>query len=258
MTPLVDAPAEDHELAQSLAEETAKLLLEIRGGNGVEAGRRIGWGALEASGDREAHLLLERRLAAERPRDGFLSEEGADDRTRLGASRVWIVDPLDGSYGFSTPNADDWAVHVALTIDGAVAAGAVALPSVGVMLSTASIPVVPEPKPGPLRIVMNRSSVHWDGPYLADALDAEIMAVGSAGVKAATVMLGSADAYVHSSGLYEWDSCAPVAVARAAGLHCSRLDGAPLTYNNRSSYAPGLLICRPEVADDILAVIASA
>jgi 3'(2'), 5'-bisphosphate nucleotidase len=81
-----------------------------------------------------------------------------------------------------------------------------------------------------------------------------MLALGSAGAKAMAVVLGLADVYAHSGGQYEWDSAAPTGVAAAAGLHVSRLDGSPLEYNRPDPWLPDLLICRPELAEPILAL----
>jgi 3'(2'), 5'-bisphosphate nucleotidase len=188
------------------------------------------------------------------PGDAVLSEEGADDRARLDAERVWIVDPLDGTREFGEPPRTDWAVHVALVIAGDPVAGAVALPARKVVLSTAAPPTLAGPGPT-VRLAVSRTRPPAAAALLADALGAELVPMGSAGAKAMAVVLGEADVYAHSGGQYEWDSAAPVAVARAAGLHCSRLDGAPLVYNQPDSWLPDLLICRPELAERVIAAL---
>jgi 3'(2'), 5'-bisphosphate nucleotidase len=183
-----------------------------------------------------------------------LSEEGVDDPERLTASRVWIVDPLDGTREFGEYGRTDWAVHVALVIDGQVEAAAVALPALG---RTLTMEPPPDPVPaseGPPRLVVSRSRPPAVAAALAYHLDGEMLALGSAGAKAMAVVLGLADVYAHSGGQYEWDSAAPVGVAAAAGLHVSRLDGLPLQYNRPDPWLPDLLICRPELADAILAL----
>jgi 3'(2'), 5'-bisphosphate nucleotidase len=179
-------------------------------------------------------------------------------RRRLIADRVWIVDPLDGTREFSELDRADWAVHVALWERGELVAGAVALPAEHTTLSTAAIAAVPARADGPLRLAVSRSRPPALVSELARRLDAELVAMGSAGVKAMSVVRGVTDAYVHGGGQYEWDSAAPVAVARAAGLHTSRLDGSPLRYNQPDPYLPDLVICRPELADRLLAEIEQA
>lgn len=210
---------------------------------------RFGW--IEDVADAAAHDFLTERLAALRPLDGVLSEEGTDDRARLDHDRVWIVDPLDGSsdYGYG---AGDWAVHVALTEHGAPLAGAVAVPSMGAVFSTHVPPTVPEPDRDQPIVVTGRSRVHSDGQRIAHALDAELVTCGSAGVKAMLVVLGEVDVYVHSTPLYEWDVCAPAVVAAAAGLHVSGTDGTPLVYNQPRPVAPGFVVCRNEYRDQVL------
>jgi 3'(2'), 5'-bisphosphate nucleotidase len=206
-------------------------------------------------GDRLAHNLLMELLRREAPDDGILSEEGRDDLQRLEKSRVWIIDPLDGTREFSEPGRPDWAVHVALAIDGVAAAGAVALPAIELVLATEPAPVVPERAPGPVRIVVSRSRPPFQSRLVADALDGVLVPLGSAGAKAMAVVLGDADAYVHAGGQYEWDNCAPAAVAEAAGLHVSRIDGSPMRYNAADPWVPDLLMCRPELAERALAAM---
>jgi 3'(2'), 5'-bisphosphate nucleotidase len=245
--------ADDHQLAWQLARVAGQRLLALRAGGDVSAE------ALRTAGDRLSHEYLMAELARLRPGDAVLSEEGADDRTRLAAWRVWIVDPLDGTREFGEPGRTDWAVHVALWQDGELAAGAVALPAEDRVLSTWR----PEQTPGPdaaarLRLVVSRSRPPEFVSRLAADLDAVEVPMGSAGAKAAAVITGQADAYVHSGGQYEWDSAAPVAVARAARLHASRIDGSPLRYNQPDLTLPDLLICRAELAPRLLSAISAA
>jgi 3'(2'), 5'-bisphosphate nucleotidase len=240
----------DHQTAAQLAREAGELLLQVRARDFADAAAR------KDAGDAESHRFLLGRLAAERPDDAVLSEEGADDPIRLVSSRVWIVDPLDGTREFSELDRADWAVHVALWERGELAAGAVALPAEGVTLSTADVPAPTYRADGPLRLAVSRSRPPALVGSLAEQLGGELVPMGSAGVKAMSVVRGVTDAYVHGGGQYEWDSAAPVAVARAAGLHASRLDGSPLRYNQPNPYLPDLLICRPELADRLLDALA--
>jgi 3'(2'), 5'-bisphosphate nucleotidase len=177
-----------------------------------------------------------------------LSEEAKDDHARLSASRVWIVDPLDGTREFGEPPRTDWAVHVALVEDGVPVAGAVALPALEETLGTSPPPPVATAVDGPPRVVVSRTRPPAAALTLAEALGGVLVEMGSAGAKAMAVVRGEVDVYAHSGGQYEWDSCAPVAVAAAAGLHVSRIDGSALRYNNADPYLPDLLICRPEHA----------
>jgi 3'(2'), 5'-bisphosphate nucleotidase len=239
----------DHQTAAALAREAGELLLQVRTREFSDAAER------KAAGDAEAHRFLIDRLAALRPDDAVLSEEGADDPIRLVSSRVWIVDPLDGTREFSELDRTDWAVHVALWARGELVAGAVALPAEGATLSTVDVAGTPARSAGPMRLAVSRSRPPALVTDLAGQLGAELVAMGSAGVKAMSVVRGATDAYVHGGGQYEWDSAAPVAVARAAGLHTSRLDGSPLRYNRPDPYLPDLLICRPELADRLLTAL---
>ncbi len=247
--------SDDHRLAHDLAAATGAVLLEVRRRFTAPDGSTRDQTAMKDAGDQEAHDLIMRRLTAARPDDAILSEEGADDLARLGAVRTWIVDPLDGTREFSEPPRDDWAVHIALVIDGQPVVGAVALPALGVTLSTATPPVLGPPSLSAPRVIVSRTRRPQAAVDLAAALDAHYIEMGSAGAKAMAVVQGQADIYAHSGGQYEWDNCAPVAVARAAGLHCSRLDGSPLVYNNENPYLPDLLICRAEWAERSLDIL---
>ncbi len=240
----------DHELARALADHAGQVLLRIRGEGLTGA-------ALKDAGDQGSQAVLAALLAAVRPDDAVLSEEAADDARRLTASRVWIVDPLDGTREFSEPPRVDWAVHVALWADGHLVAGAVAMPADGVCYATDTPPATPPRSDGPLRLAVSRTRPPAFVTELAEQLGAELVPMGSAGVKCASVWRGEADAYVHAGGQYEWDSAAPVAVARAAGLHTSRIDGSALEYNRTEVRLPDLVVCRPELADDIVGVTAS-
>lgn len=246
--------ADDHALAHRLATEAGQLLLDVRaelGGAGATSAE------LKAEGDRRANAWLMEQLRAERPDDPILSEEEKERpdaiEARLGSARAWIVDPLDGTREFSEPPRSDWAVHVALSVDGVATLGAVALPALGLTLATGpGAPVLPPPTGGPPRIIVSRSRPPAEALQVCERLGGVLVEMGSAGAKAMAVVRGEADIYPHSGGQYEWDSCAPVAVALAAGLWCSRLDGSPLRYNNTDPYLPDLLICRPEMADAAL------
>lgn len=245
---------DDHRLAAALATEAGVLLDELR--------RRLHEdgappAVLKDEGDRQAHELLMRRLAETRPADAVLSEEGKDDPARLDADRVWIIDPLDGTREFGEVPRTDWAVHVALVVDETPVAGAVALPGLGVTLDTADAPTLPGPRSEPPRMIVSRSRPPAAALHVAQALGASLVEMGSAGAKTMAVVRGDCEIYVHSGGQYEWDSCAPVAVAAAAGCHVSRIDGRPLRYNQPDVYLPDLLVCRPELAERALSALAS-
>ncbi|HEX3930859.1 MAG TPA: 3'(2'),5'-bisphosphate nucleotidase CysQ [Nocardioides sp.] len=237
--------ADDHSLAAWLAATAGERLLEVRG-QGL-TGRD-----LKDAGDRAAQEVLARLLAQHRPADSVLSEEAADDKSRLTARRVWIIDPLDGTREFSEPPRDDWAVHVALWEDGELTAGAVAQPALGRTFHTGEPPLVPARTSQRTRIAVSRTRPPAFVETLAEEIDAELVPMGSAGVKVISVVRDVTDAYVHAGGQYEWDNAAPVAVARSAGLFCSRVDGSPLRYNQDDVSLPDLIVCRPELADQIL------
>jgi 3'(2'), 5'-bisphosphate nucleotidase len=240
---------DDHALAAWLATTAGQRLLEVR--EGGLTGRE-----LKDAGDRAAHELLVALLAQHRPADAVLSEEGtnnsADKAFRLASHRVWIVDPLDGTREFSEPPRDDWAVHVALWEDGELTAGAVAQPALGETFHTGQPPVVPPRTSARPRIAVSRTRPPAFVSALAAEIDAELVPMGSAGVKVISVVRNLTDAYVHAGGQYEWDNAAPVAVARSAGLFCSRVDGSELRYNQDDVSLPDLVVCRPELSDQIL------
>ena len=242
----------DDHLAADLAAEAGRRLLALRARGGDPDD-------LRREGDRRSHEFLAGELARCRPGDALLSEEGADSRERLAASRVWIVDPLDGTREFGEPGRTDWAVHVALWENDELTAGAVALPAQGRTLSTADPPASPAGRPGEggMRLVVSRTRPPGFMARLADKTGAELIPLGSAGAKAAAVICGDAEAYVHSGGQYEWDSAAPVAVALAAGLHASRIDGSKLLYNRDPPSLPDILICQAALADMLLDAISS-
>ncbi len=239
----------DAALASALATEAGEFLLRLRATGGLSPEE------LRTRGDAGSQEVLARRLAEEVPADAVLSEEAKDSAARLSASRVWIIDPLDGTREYGEGRAD-WAVHVALWVDGELAAGAVAIPAEGLTLDTAS--PLPRPKPADrIRLAVSRSRPPAFVAALAERLDAELVPMGSAGVKATAVLRGQVDAYVHAGGQYEWDSAAPVAVARAAGLHTSRVDGSPLVYNRPDPLLPDLVVALPEVAARVLTAVSS-
>jgi 3'(2'), 5'-bisphosphate nucleotidase len=239
----------DAELAAHLAEVAGRLLIEVR------ASGMLSLKALGKAGDATANQFLCHALREQRPEDGLLSEEEKDNPERLAQSRVWIVDPVDGTREYGEARTD-WAVHVALAIDGVAAIGAVALPGLDVVLRTDRPGTVP-PAPETLRMVVSRTRPAREATEVAAKLGAELVPMGSAGAKAMAIVRGEADIYLHSGGQYEWDSCAPAAVALAHGLHCSRIDGSPLVYNQADVYMPDLLICRKEHAARVLAEVAS-
>ncbi len=234
----------DGDLAAQLADQAGRILLQVRE-SGLFGGKALG-----KAGDQTANQFLCHALREQRPEDGLLSEEEKDNAERLAKERVWIVDPVDGTREYGEARAD-WAVHVGLAVDGVPALGSVALPGLGTVLRSDAPGTVPPP-PGTLRMVVSRTRPAREATGVAQAIGAELVPMGSAGAKAMAILRGEADIYLHSGGQYEWDSCAPAAVALGWGLHVSRIDGSPLVYNRQDVYMPDLLICRQEHAAMVL------
>ncbi len=244
------APATDDKVAATVATVAGRILMDIRA---TITGRDPK--ALRDEGDRRSHDFIVARLAQLRPNDPVLSEEGAHDGDRLGSSRVWIVDPLDGTREFGEPPRDDWAVHVALCVDGTPTASAVALPAQGITMSSGDPTTVSGEVPEHPRLLVSRTRPPEMVQEIARAIDGELVPMGSAGAKAMAVVQGRADAYIHAGGQYEWDNAAPAGVCVAAGLHVSRVDGSAITYNQENPWLPDILICRKELADRLLGLL---
>ena len=236
----------DAELAARIARGAGQILLGVRDGDLLD-GRVLG-----DVGDTMAQAWISTVLARHRPRDAVLSEEAADVGDRATAERVWIIDPLDGTREFAAGTAD-WAVHVALTEHGVVAAAAVSLPATGEVFRTDTVEKTSTPLTG--RLATSRWGGSYETSWVSSRLHLQMVPIGSAGAKAMAVVRGDVDAYVHAGGQYEWDNAAPVGVATAAGLHCSRLDGSEIIYNNPHPYMPDFVICRTEIRDEMMAAL---
>ena len=241
----------DHELASYIAQKAGSKLLKLRD-EALNSGTNS-W-VLRDRGDREAHNLIIEELQFHRPNDFVLSEEGVDDRSRVKASRVWIVDPLDGSQDYPYSGSEEWAVHIALVENGKIIAGAVSCPSLGRNYSTA-MTFPPMRKVSESKLVISNRWNSFQAAYVAEAMGARLASCGSAGIKASLVLGGEADIYIHNSGLYEWDVCGPVAVARAAGLSACQLDGSDFMFNKEMPVIRGLVISHPELIQDTISIL---
>jgi 3'(2'), 5'-bisphosphate nucleotidase len=251
-TSRTETGVDDATLATLLAQEAGRALNSLR---------RQAFSpttSLQRAADALAERVIAGALSVHRPRDCVLSEEAADDVTRLSRDRVWIVDPLDGTREYAETGRTDWAVHVALWENGDLVCGAVAQPALNRIVGSAPPAIVSRRRAGPVRLLVSRSRPPAFAEAVAGVLAAELVPMGSAGAKAMAVLLDGLDGYVHAGGQYEWDSAAPVAVCRAAGLHCSRIDGSPLRYNRADPYLPDLVVCRPELARPLLTAIAGS
>jgi 3'(2'), 5'-bisphosphate nucleotidase len=237
--------------AGEIATGAGRLLLSVRATGGKSE-------ALKASGDAASQEYISKQLTSRYPFDAVLSEEADDDSDRLVNRRVWIIDPLDGTREFSEPPRVDWAVHVALVEGGELVAGSVALPGEGLTFSTTDRLPPRGPAPSRPRILVSRTRPTEHARMLAETLGGDLVPMGSAGAKAMAVVRGDADVYVHSGGQWEWDSAAPVAVSLAAGLYVSRLDGSSVRYNQPNPWLPDILICRSELAQQVIQLCRAA
>ena len=239
----------DQQLASRVATEAGAMLVELRD-ELVAVG--IHYWDLKDEGDVAGHRYIMSALNAERPDDEILSEEAADNRRRLNAERVWIIDPIDGTNEFAEHPRHDWAIHIALWEAGELTAASVALPTLGITFDASPAAVVPPSTRARPLLVTSSSRDPYCAVMVANALGCDVARLGSAGAKAMAIVMGEADIYVHDGGMYQWDSAAPSAVAKAAGLHVSRIDGSPLEYNKESLWLPDFLVCRTELAEPAL------
>ena len=239
----------DQQLASRVATEAGAMLVELRDELVSEG---IHYWDLKDEGDVAGHRYIMSALTAARPDDVILSEEAADNRKRLSAERVWIIDPIDGTNEFAEHPRHDWAIHIALWESGELTAASVALPTLGITFDASPAAVVPPSTRAKPLLVTSRSRNPYCAVMVANALGCDVARLGSAGAKAMAVVMGEADIYVHDGGMYQWDSAAPSAVAKAAGLHVSRIDGSPLKYNQESLWLPDFLVCRTELAEPAL------
>ena len=239
----------DQQLASRVATEAGIMLVDLRDELVAEG---IHYWDLKDEGDVAGHRYIMSALTAARPDDVILSEEAADNRKRLSADRVWIIDPIDGTNEFAEHPRHDWAIHIALWESGELTAASVALPTLGITFDASPAAVVPPSTREKPLLVTSRSRNPYCAVMVANALGCDVARLGSAGAKAMAIVMGEADIYVHDGGMYQWDSAAPSAVAKAAGLHVSRIDGSPLKYNQESLWLPDFLVCRIELAEPAL------
>jgi len=242
----------DQQLASRVATEAGVMLVDLRDELVAEG---VHYWDLKDEGDVAGHRYIMSALMAARPDDVILSEEAADNRRRLNAERVWIIDPIDGTNEFAEHPRHDWAIHIALWESGEITAASVALPTLGITFDASPAAVVPPSTREKPLLVTSRSRNPYCAVMVANALGCDVARLGSAGAKAMAIVMGEADIYVHDGGMYQWDSAAPSAVAKAAGLHVSRTDGSPLKYNQESLWLPDFLVCRTEFAEPALSAL---
>lgn len=239
-------PTNDHRIAANLAQRAGQALVEYRESE-FEKTYLDHWD-IRDGGDQLSHNLLVAELANLCPGDVVMSEEGRDNPARLDADRTWIVDPLDGTYDFPFADSIEWAVHVALVADQRPTAAAVSVPGLDEVFATDSGSYAGRGNRDAPLVVSGRSNGYF-AAEVAKALDGGLTACGSSGVKAMLVVSGQVDVYVHGSGLYEWDVCAPAAVAEAAGLVVTDIGGNEILYNKPEPVVRGFVVSRPEYAE---------
>lgn len=239
---------EEADIAANIAREATKLLYKLQQ-SGEYSDKELG-----QKGDKIANDFILSQIRANFPRDAILSEEEADDLTRLKHERVWIIDPLDGTSQYKRLG-DDWAVHIGLAVNGKAEMGIVGIHKWGRMFSSSHKLKIPAPKPK-IRVLTSLSRNVPVAEPLVNALDGVIIRMASAGVKVCAIIKGIGDVYVHQGDQCEWDNCAPVAVAQAAGLHVSDFENNPIVYNKETPLVPNFVVCRKELADKVLGALA--
>lgn len=262
----------DIELSITVAQEAGRLLLGLRAEAGPIEDREHA-DALRKRADRAAHEAIVAVLAKARPDDAILSEEGKDNADRLRADRVWIVDPLDGTWEYGQGRAD-FAVHIALWVPqiGELQACTVDLPAQQVTRSMQGSPSFPGPLPmdRPLRLVASRSRPPATLPDVVTQLSdivrerqlnahgVELVDVGSVGAKVNELISGRAEGYMHDTGFYEWDVAAPIGVAQHLGFDASHVDGSEVTFNHMPPYVTNLVVSHPALTDALHEAIGRA
>ncbi|MDO8732346.1 MAG: inositol monophosphatase family protein [Actinomycetota bacterium] len=269
MTKLSDA-----ELSSLIAQQAGQVLLQLRDSFGtLDPSDKEQADSLRKQGDRVAHELLAAALGEHRPQDALLSEEGADNADRLDATRLWIVDPLDGTWEYGQGR-KDFAVHVALwePAEKRLSACTVDLPAQGICRSMLDVvptePVFPTDRP--VRVVASRTRppanlgltlASLGGRLAAAGLNqhgVELLDVGSVGAKVNELVSGRAEIYVHDTGFYEWDVAAPYGIAKHYGFVPSHTNGDEIEFNHMPPWVPNLLVSHPVIVDYVRDVLAEA
>jgi len=245
---------DESSFADQTARAAAQLLLDLR--LQEENGEITSGSELGRMGSTWADMLIRTRIRAQYPTDLVLTPHTPTDPKRARAKRVWLVDPLNGIGQFSRPGCPDWAVQIALWQRGqGVTAAAVAVPALCAYAHTGQrlpLPVAPGQRPltQPRLLVDSRDPSSHAGAA-ACRVDADVLAMGSAGANVLAVVRGEADAYLHTAGQGAWTAAAPLAVAAAAGLVVRRVDGHPVRYDHGEPLLPDLLVCHPYLDDDL-------
>ncbi len=260
------------EIAERLVREAGKLVSQY-----YKSNVSVAWkGANDpvTAADHAANALLVSGLCTAFPADGILSEESADDQSRLAKQRVWIIDPLDGTREF-IDHIGEFSIMVGLAIGGRPALGVVYQPVLdllyrGIVGELAEVvlegqirplAVSSVVEPSAMRLVASRSHRN----PLVDAVCQRLgihneRPSGSVGLKVGLLATGVCDLYIHPSpGLKEWDTCAPEAILTAAGGVVTDSWGGPLHYNKVNvRQRQGLLASNGLAHDTIVAAAADA
>ncbi len=227
-------------------------------------------GSPVTQGDLAADAVIRHHLELNFPLDARLSEESPDDGERCAHRRLWIIDPIDGTSDY-LKGSDQWAVQLALAIDGELRLGILDLPAAGVCL-------VGAPGGGAWRL--DRDGEHALGITAGgeDILitsqsrrnrlaverihlalpELRLANAHSVGVKAWRILKGEAGLYVHPRAIAEWDAAAPAAVLLAAGANASDLSGAPLRFNSAGGRCPGLVFSKRRDHAELIARMRAA
>lgn len=263
---LSDHEHDDAQLSRVIAERAGQALLDLREKFGPVDDRARA-DELRAQADASSQTLIAAILERNRPGDAVLSEEARDNDVRLSSERVWIIDPLDGTWEYGQGRAD-FAVHVALWLSGQqrLTACTVALPAQGLTRTSIDAPAAPAPLPTdrPVRLVASRTRPPEGLGRISEVLGVllaeegltsqgvEIVDVGSVGAKVNELLSGRAEAYLHDTGFYEWDAAAPYGVAHHYGYRVSHWDQTPVTFNHMPPYVSSLMVCHPQIHDALL------
>ncbi|MFH1928127.1 MAG: 3'(2'),5'-bisphosphate nucleotidase CysQ [Chloroflexota bacterium] len=261
------------ELAQAidLAREAGKKILPVYHGREYEVEFKAGDEPVTLA-DRVANELIVRGLEKTFPRDAILAEESADDGLRFSSSRVWLVDPVDGTQDFINRD-DEFSVMIGLLIDGQPILGVVYQPTNDLLYYASkgfgafmdhrgrvtSLHVSDISEAPRMCLVSSRTHLSSKVVAIQQALGiSQHLRHGSAGLKVGLICQQEADVYINTGSMSkEWDVCAPEAILREAGGIMTDLRGLPIRYNQEDVHQRhGILASNGKNHDLIVATIA--